>query len=347
MNEPAPYGAIFDLASARRALDEVERELTHTRRVRYEGYRRSDGLWDIEGHITDEKHYLMKDEDWRGDLRPGEYPVILEEYAVGELVDYLAYMGFGALSFQEGHGFMAGRLGQRLMSEQISIWDDGLDGGGLPMAFDFEGVPRQRVDLIREGVAAGVVYDTETAAREGRESTGHALPAPNPYGPFPLHLFVGAGDTPKEAMLKSMDRGLWVTRFHYVNVVHSRQGILTGMTRDGTFLMEGGELTRPVRNLRFTQNALEALSATEAVGATRLRLGGAEQPLWHLLTDRELMTFQVDYLPWSVEFAPDNQTLAAVDVVWGENLATTVELWRAPTAGKAQSTQVGAKPPAH
>ncbi|MBI4494236.1 MAG: TldD/PmbA family protein [Chloroflexi bacterium] len=209
-----------------------------------------------------------------GALPAGEYPVILEEYAVAELLDYLAYVGFGALSYQEGHGFMAGRLGQRLVSERISIWDDGLDPRGTPMGFDFEGVPKQRVDLIRAGVAAGVVYDTQTAAREGRQSTGHALPAPNSFGPFPMHLFMAPGEASREAMLRSIDRGLWVTRFHYVNVVHPRQAILTGMTRDGTFLIERGELARPVRNLRFTQNALEALASTQAVGDRLLVVGG-------------------------------------------------------------------------
>lgn len=209
-----------------------------------------------------------------GELPPGEYPVILEEYAVAELLDYLAYMGFGALSYQEGHGFMAGRLGEKLTGERISIWDDGLDPRGAPSAFDFEGVPKQRVDLIRAGVAAGVVYDTHTAAREQRESTGHALPAPNTWGPFPMHLFMAPGDASKESMLLGMDRGLWVTRFHYVNVVHPKQSILTGMTRDGTFLVERGEITRPVRNFRFTQNTLQALSDTQALGKTLMRLGG-------------------------------------------------------------------------
>lgn len=206
---------------------------------------------------------------------PGEYAVVLEAYAVAELLDYLAYMGFGALSYQEGHGFMAGRMGQQLVSQRISIWDDGLDPRGAPSAFDFEGVPKQRVDLIRQGVAAGVVYDSLTAAREHRQSTGHALPAPNTWGPFPSHLFMAAGDTPAEALVRELDHGLLITRFWYVNVVHPRQAILTGMTRDGVFLVERGEVTRPVRNLRFTQDILAALSHTLAVGDRLVRVGGS------------------------------------------------------------------------
>ena len=197
---------------------------------------------------------------------PGEYPVVLEEYAVGELLSYVAYMGFGALANQEGWGFMRGKLGERIVDERISIWDDGRDARGLPTAFDYEGVPKQRVALIDRGVASGVVYDSLTAARDGRRSTGHALPAPNTFGPFPLHLAMATGDTSKEELARDVQRGLWVTRFHYVNVLQSDRAILTGMTRDGTFLIEQGELTRPVKNLRFTQSITEAWSELGAIG---------------------------------------------------------------------------------
>ena len=199
-------------------------------------------------------------------VEPGEYAVVLEEYAVGELLAYLAYMGFGALSYQEGWGFLRGKLGQRIVDERISIWDDGRDPRGLPMGFDYEGVPKQRVDLVERGVAAAVVYDSETAARDGRRSTGHALPAPNTFGPFPLHLAMAPGDAPKEELAAPIERGLWITRFHYVNVLKSDTAALTGMTRDGTFLIERGEVTRPVKNLRFTQSVTDAWSALGALG---------------------------------------------------------------------------------
>lgn len=200
-------------------------------------------------------------------LEPGEYPVLLEHYAVGELLDYLSYMGFSALALQEGRSFLCDRLGQQIVSEQISIWDDGLDPRGTPLPFDFEGVPKRRVDLIERGVARGVVYDSETAAREGKRSTGHALPAPNVWGPFPINLFLGTGDRSRSELLGALDRGVLVTRFWYVNPVHPRQAVLTGMTRDGTFLVERGEIVRPVRNLRFTQSMLDALGATLGVGS--------------------------------------------------------------------------------
>jgi len=131
---------------------------------------------------------------------------------------------------------MAGKMGQRIMDARISIWDDGLDPAGLPLPFDFEGVPKQRVDLIAEGVARGVVYDSATAAKEeGKVSTGHALPAPNTQGPVPQNLFLAPGDTPVEEMVRSTERGVYVTRFHYTRPVEPVRLVVTGMTRDGTF----------------------------------------------------------------------------------------------------------------
>lgn len=198
------------------------------------------------------------------DMPPGEYTVILEEYAVSLLIAYLAYMGFGAQALQEGRSFMVGKLGERVTGEKISIWDDGLDPRNLPMPFDFEGVLKQRVDFITKGVASGVVYDTYTAGRqEGKESTGHALPAPNNIGPFPWNIAMESGNATKEEMLASTKRGLWVSRLHYVRPVRPQKAIITGMTRDGTFLIEDGEIVGPVKNMRFTQSILEALSDVE------------------------------------------------------------------------------------
>lgn len=120
--------------------------------------------------------------------------------------------------------------------------------------------------LIEHGVARQVVYDSYTASREGKKTTGHALPAPNTAGPLPLSLFLAPGEASLDEMIASTDRGLLVTRFHYVNVVHEKQTIITGMTRDGTFLVEHGRITRPVKNLRFTQSIVEAFNHVEMIG---------------------------------------------------------------------------------
>jgi PmbA protein len=203
------------------------------------------------------------------DLEPGEYDVILEEYAVQTVLEYLSYAGFSALAVEEGRSFM--ELGERVMGENVTIWDDGTDPSGLPSPIDFEGVAKQRVELVTDGMATALVHDSATARRAGVRSTGHGLPAPNTFGPLAWNLFMAAGSSSKAAMLSSIDRGVWVTRFHYVNIVHPRRGVLTGMTKDGTFLIENGRIARPIRNLRFTQAMPEAFSRIEAIAAdTRL-----------------------------------------------------------------------------
>lgn len=201
------------------------------------------------------------------DLEPGRYHVVLAPEAVADMVASLAYAGFSALAVQEGRSFMAGKFGQRIADERISIWDDALDPRTIGMPFDFEGVPKRKVKFIDKGVAAGVVYDSYTAGREGKSSTGHALPAPNPYGPLPTNLFMAVGDKPASEMIAALDRGIFVTRFHYTNLEDPLKTVLTGMTRDGTFLIEGGELEAGIKNLRFTQSILEALQRVEDVSA--------------------------------------------------------------------------------
>ncbi len=205
-------------------------------------------------------------------VEPGDYPVVLEEYAVVDITDMLGYLGFSALAVQEGRSFV--EPGRRIGSELVSIVDDGSDMDGLPASFDYEGVAKQKVPLVERGVCREVVYDSQTAARAGRASTGHGLPAPNPWGPFPLNAVMSAGSTPRDELIGGLDRGLLVTRFHYTNVVHPKLAMITGMTRDGTFLVEGGRIVGPVRNLRFTQSYLDALAGVSAVSSTRKAIKG-------------------------------------------------------------------------
>jgi len=207
-------------------------------------------------------------------LEPGVYPVVLEPYAAHDLLATLS-VAAGANFIQEGRSWMSGRQGEQLLSPLISIWDGGLDPNNWPLPFDFEGVPRQRVDIVRDGVVADAVYDRRRAAKAGKASSGHALPATNPFsgwfnsarlGPVPLHACMGAGDSTIEEMVAGTERGLYVTRFWYTRTVHPREAVVTGMTRDGAFLIEDGELVTPVHNLRFTQSYVEALAGTERVG---------------------------------------------------------------------------------
>jgi predicted Zn-dependent protease len=205
------------------------------------------------------------------DIELGEYPVVLDTYAVGDMLQNLVFMGLSALAVQEERSFMNGQFGKQLVSPLVTLYDDGHDPAGLPQAFDYEGVPKQRVVMIDRGVANAVVYDSFTAARAGQPNTGHALPAPNSEGPMPLHTMLAAGDATFDELIKGVDRGVYVTRFHYTNVLHPVKTLFTGMTRDGTFLIEHGELTRPVKNLRFTQSILDVLYSVEALGRERVQ----------------------------------------------------------------------------
>nr|MBA2682457.1 TldD/PmbA family protein [Ktedonobacteraceae bacterium] len=205
------------------------------------------------------------------DIELGEYPVVLDTYAVGDMLQTLVFMGLSALAVQEERSFMNGQFGKQLVSPLITLYDDGHDPAGSPQAFDYEGVPKQRVVLIDHGVANAVVYDSFTAARAGQPNTGHALPAPNSEGPMPLHTMLAAGDASFEELIKGVEKGIYVNRFHYTNVLHPVKTLFTGMTRDGTFLIEHGEMTQPVKNLRFTQSILDVLHSVEALGHERIQ----------------------------------------------------------------------------
>jgi PmbA protein len=206
-----------------------------------------------------------------GEIDPGVYRVVLEPYAFGDLLDLFSHDSLGALGLLEKRSYFTGRLGDKVFDERISIADDALDPRGLPKAFDFEGTPKQRVQLVENGVALGVVWDRATAARatNGAQSTGHAPPAElRDWGPQPSALSVSPGDVESMEELKELVAdGLYITRLHYLGVVHPREGIITGMTRDGTFRIRDGKIAEPLVNLRFTVAVPELLR--HVVGLTK------------------------------------------------------------------------------
>ena len=216
-------------------------------------------------------------------IDPGPYTVVLEPAASSTIMQFLSYLGLGAKAFLEDRSFMSGRIGEQLCADSVTIVDDPVAPDALGLPFDFEGTPAQRVTLIDRGVARDVVWDRTTAKKAGRESTGHGLPPPNSSGPFPLNLRMEPGSSTLDELITSTERGLLVTRFHYSNVVNEKETVLTGMTRDGTFLIEDGKLRYGVNNLRYTQNAIEALRNVEGVGDTteissELFFGGSRAP---------------------------------------------------------------------
>jgi len=222
---------------------------------------------DIEAFAEEATRKVSGDEAVQ--VEPGEYEVVLEPYAVGELLSFLGSLGFHATALQEGRSFLCGHLGEKMVAGSVTVYDDGLDPGGLQAPFDFEGLPKQKVTFFENGVARGVTYDSFTANREGKDSTGHGLIAPNTEGPIPINLFMEPGHSSLEDLVTSVRKGIYVTRFHYTNVVEPMKTVITGMTRDGTFLIEGGEIKAPVKNLRFTESVLKALSRVSAISRDR------------------------------------------------------------------------------
>jgi PmbA protein len=189
------------------------------------------------------------------EIEAGTHAAVLEPYAFSELLWYFGFSSLSALGCLEGRSYLSGRLGEKLFHESFTLIDDGIDPTGMPKAFDLEGVPKQRVTIVENGVAKDVVWDRRTAKRaeDDRESTGHALSAPaQGFGPLPLNLAVSGGDVPTPDLPERVGDGIYVTRLHYLGVVDPREGIITGMTRDGTFKIEGGKVTTPLVNLRFT-----------------------------------------------------------------------------------------------
>jgi PmbA protein len=205
-------------------------------------------------------------------LDPGTYEVVLSPYAVAEMLEYLGLVGLGGLTVLEKRSFM--RFGERLMSESVTITDDVGSSELAPLPFDGEGATTRPVTIIDRGVCNAVVHDSVTAARAEVSTTGHSFPQPNADGPLPRYLCLTPGEGDPQSMIAACDRGLLVTRFWYVRPVHPLATIITGMTRDGTFLIANGRVLRPVRDLRFTQSIVSALSDVRSIGAHRLAIRG-------------------------------------------------------------------------
>lgn len=199
-------------------------------------------------------------------IPPGEYTVILDPYATHDMLAMLDFQGMGAQNVQEGRSWMNGLIGQQAMHNQVSIWDDGLDPSGIPHPFDYEGVAKQRVEIVSRGTVVSPVYNRTTAHKAGLHSTGHALPPDlRAFSPAATHLFMASGESSLDEMIRSTRRGLYITRFWYTRQVHPKGCLVTGMTRDGVTMIENGELAYPVKNLRFTQSYVQALADIEGI----------------------------------------------------------------------------------
>ncbi len=198
-------------------------------------------------------------------IEPGRYPVVLDTYAVDDILEALSLYGMGAQAVQEGRSWMNDIIGDQAMSPSVTIWDDGSASHGWPVPFDAEGMPRRRVDIITKGVVNTPVHNSYTAGKEGTVSTGHQ--AYFTGGPIASNLFMQEGGSSLDELIGSTKQGIYITRFFYTRLAHSKGCVMTGMTRDGTFMIENGQITHPVKDLRFTQSYVEALAGVEHIGS--------------------------------------------------------------------------------
>ena len=199
-------------------------------------------------------------------IKPGKYTVILEPAAVAEFLMFMNFYGFGGKFYLEGQSFISGKIGKKVLSDKLSIYDNGLDGPSAGMPFDFEGFPRKKLALIEKGVAKTAVFDRKTALEAKTKNTGHGLPIPNTWGPLPVNTFVSPGKTSIGDMIKQTSKGILITQFHYTNILKPLTLEITGMTRNGTYLIENGKIKKAIKNMRFTESLLKALNNVICVG---------------------------------------------------------------------------------
>jgi len=220
------------------------------------------------------------------EIPPGKYTVILEPAAVLDIVGFM-FFDFGGLSILDQRSFLNNRVGTKLFGDNINIWDDVSHPLQSGAPFDGEGMRRQKVHLVENGVVKRLVFARATAEKMKRsehkdkvgpiEPTGHGFPLPNEMGEAPVNIVFGASSKPQsvDQMIASTERGVLVTRLWYIREVDPYEKILTGMTRDGTFYVENGKIRHGVRNFRFNQSLIQMLSNVEAMG-TLVRASGEE-----------------------------------------------------------------------
>ena len=210
-----------------------------------------------------------------GDLEPGRYEVVLEPSCVVDVLDFLALYGFNGRAVEEGRSFA--KVGEAQFDTAVTLADDVAHPMATGVGFDAEGTPKRRVELVREGVTSGLIHDRRTAKALGAESTGNAVAGSGPWGALPANLVLAPGSASREELVGSVERGLLVTDFWYTRILDPRTQVVTGLTRNGVWLIEDGRVVRPVTNMRFTQSFLEALSPgnVRGVGSELTLVGGA------------------------------------------------------------------------
>jgi predicted Zn-dependent protease len=191
------------------------------------------------------------------DLEPGRYEVVLEPDCVGNILSFLLVAGFNGKAVEEGRSFA--RVGEQQFDPSINLRDDVTDPDSAGIPFDVEGTPKWPLDLVRGGVTQALLQTRRTAKAMGTSSTGHAVEGGAAWGALGANLVVEPGRSSTEELIAGVERGVLVTDFHYTRILDPRTQVVTGLTRNGVWLIEGGRITRPVTNLRFTQSFSDAL----------------------------------------------------------------------------------------
>ncbi|MEJ7606759.1 MAG: metallopeptidase TldD-related protein [Bryobacteraceae bacterium] len=201
------------------------------------------------------------------ELQPGGYTVILEPAAVLDLVGQI-FFDFSGTALADQRSFLNDRLGQKLFGSNINIYDDVNHPLQTGAGFDGEGVPRVPLTLVEAGVAKSVAYSRASAVKAGVKATGHGFPLPNESGEAPVNIVIAGGDATLEELIASTSIGVLVTRLWYIREVEPYDKVMTGMTRDGTFLIRDGQIAGGIRNFRFNQSVVTMLGNVEALSAT-------------------------------------------------------------------------------
>jgi predicted Zn-dependent protease len=233
-------------------------------------------LADLDGTVTGlEAVRRARDSADATDLPPGPYEVVLSPSCVVNMLTFLALHGFNGRAVEEGRSFA--RIGESQFDEAISLADDVSHAMATGVGFDAEGTPKRRVELVRAGVTSGLIHDRRTAKALGTESTGNAVAGAGPFGALPANLVLEAGSASEDDLVGGVERGLLVTDFWYTRILDPRTQVVTGLTRNGVWLIESGRVQRPVTNLRFTQSFLDALGPGQVrgVGSDLTLVGGA------------------------------------------------------------------------
>ncbi len=206
------------------------------------------------------------------EIEPGRYTVILEPAAMLDLLGFMIF-DFSGQAVKEKRSCFTGRVGEKLFGTNINLRDDVFHPLQAGAPFDGEGVPRQKVQIVEKGVVKNLVYARQTAHQQGVQPTGHGFPLPNEFAEAPMNIVMDGDRSSVEDMIKSTDRGLLVTRCWYIREVDPYKKILTGMTRDGTFWIEDGQIKQGVRNLRFNQSLIDLLGNIEMMSPPQRTAG--------------------------------------------------------------------------